>query len=312
MSNGRWWVSGIATMALALLLGCGGGEATPEAGASCTNSTEAACSSASTALFCIGGKWTTTPCRGPGGCAVSGTTLTCDQTLGVAGEACFTNTSGTGACAADGKAQLSCQANQFQKVSDCVTCNITSTNQVDCQRPCGPDTCTGCCFNGVCQAGNMTSACGKGGGACSACGGQQICRVDQSCGVNPESRWRVQPVSAVIASSNNGTEWDGDGSAPDARIEMLCPPTSSPVQGMTPTAQNTYTPSWSSGGCITTASALLAGPWTFQPFDEDLASDDPISQPFTYRFEESDFVAGTVTLSAGGGLTSITVQLQRQ
>jgi hypothetical protein len=122
----------------------------------------------------------------------------------------------------------------------------------------------------------------------------------------------VQPLSAVITSTNNGASWDGDGSAPDPFIAMICPPGSAPKQTSTPAVQDTLQPSWTTGGCVTTAGALLAEPWVFQPYDEDFSAHDPISQAWSYQFREADFIEGTVNLNAGGGLTSITVQLQKQ
>ncbi len=35
--------------------------------------------------------------------------------------------------------------------------------------PCGPTTCTGCCFNGLCAVGSQDTACGTNGGTCSDC-----------------------------------------------------------------------------------------------------------------------------------------------
>ncbi len=44
------------------------------------------------------------------------------------------------------------------------------------ERPCGPATCNGCCDpSGQCQAGAGASACGLGGGACSACSITEAC-----------------------------------------------------------------------------------------------------------------------------------------
>ncbi len=34
---------------------------------------------------------------------------------------------------------------------------------------CGPSSCAGCCQNGECKAGNLSSACGKNGSACATC-----------------------------------------------------------------------------------------------------------------------------------------------
>lgn len=44
----------------------------------------------------------------------------------------------------------------------------------------GECSCNGCTKDGACAAGNQTSACGKGGGACDTCGGGEICN-DGTC-----------------------------------------------------------------------------------------------------------------------------------
>jgi hypothetical protein len=173
---------------------------------------------------------------------------------------------------------------------------------------CTSANCAGCCLNNVCQSGNTAAACGKNAAACMACTTNQVCRTDQTCGVDPESSWRVQPAGAQIAPNDNGTDWDADSSPPDVFVTMTCPPS---IASSTAAVQS-YSPSWTSGGCVTKAKNLLQASWTFQLWDEDLLSDDTITQVLSYQFKEQDFVAGAVTLSASGGMQSLTVQLQRQ
>jgi len=174
---------------------------------------------------------------------------------------------------------------------------------------CGASNCAGCCFNNACQTGTASAACGKAGAACRACASAQVCKADQTCGVEPSSVWQVQPVSAVIASNNNGSAWDGDGSAPDVAVAMRCPGSSSSFS----TAQvESYTPTWTAGSCTATASQLLADPWVFQLFDIDLVSNDTITGPLGYRFLETDLLAGSVTLGPSGGMTSLTVRVTKQ
>jgi hypothetical protein len=175
--------------------------------------------------------------------------------------------------------------------------------------PCNATTCAGCCFNNSCQTGTAASACGKRGNACVTCGSAQVCKADQTCGVDPNSTWRVQPVSAQIASSNNGTSWDGDGSAPDVFVHSQCPGATSSV---VTASVETYSPAWSTGGCTAKASQLLADKWLFQLWDEDFSSHDTITPVLGFQFTEADFKAGGVNFSASGGMTSMSVQLQKQ
>jgi hypothetical protein len=177
------------------------------------------------------------------------------------------------------------------------------------QQTCSASNCTGCCFNNVCQTGTTASACGRSGAACSACGSTQVCRTDQTCGVDPNSVWLVQPVSARIASSDNGTYWDGDDSAPDVVVAMRCPGSTTSTE--TPEVES-YTPTWTTGGCTAKASQLLAEPWVFQLWDIDVSSNDTITGALAFRITEEYLTAGTVTLSASGGMTSLTVRLQKQ
>lgn len=175
---------------------------------------------------------------------------------------------------------------------------------------CSAANCTGCCFNGACQPGSTAAACGKNGAQCSACATNQVCRVDQSCGVDPESTWKVQPVSATIAPNNNGSSWDGDGSPPDVRVFMSCPSTVT-FNGSTTEVQS-YTPSWSSGGCTAKAKELLADGWGFQVFDIDVVSDDTITAALKVTITEQMFVGGGFSVQATGGLQTMSVQLVKQ
>ncbi|RYZ39384.1 MAG: hypothetical protein EOO71_20320 [Myxococcaceae bacterium] len=174
---------------------------------------------------------------------------------------------------------------------------------------CSAANCTGCCFNNTCQTGNTASACGKAGAACLKCASVQVCKTDQTCGVDPASVWRVQPVSARISASNNGSSWDGDNSPPDVFVAMACP--GSTVATVTPEVES-YTPAWSTGGCTATAGQLLAERWGCQLGDSDLSVNDPMTDVLTYQLTEAHFVEGNLTLAASGGMMSMTVQLQKQ
>jgi hypothetical protein len=173
---------------------------------------------------------------------------------------------------------------------------------------CGASNCAGCCFNNVCQTGNTAAACGKAGATCGACASTQICKTDQTCGVDPNSVWLIQPIAASITSTNNGSSWDADDSAPDVFVSMQCP---GAVATSTPEVES-YNPTWTTGGCTTKASALLANQWVFQLWDSDLSSDDTITSALGFQFTEQFLTAGTASFQASGGMTSLTVQLRKQ
>lgn len=174
---------------------------------------------------------------------------------------------------------------------------------------CSASNCAGCCFNNVCQTGTAASACGKAGATCSVCGSAQVCKADQTCGVDPNGVWLVQPVSAQIASSNNGSSWDADDSPPDVFVNSTCPGATG--ASVTPEVES-YTPSWTSGGCTAKAGQLLASKWTFQLWDSDISSDDTITDVLNFQFTEAQLTAGTITFAPSGGMKSLTVKLQKQ
>ncbi|PTL82218.1 hypothetical protein [Vitiosangium sp. GDMCC 1.1324] len=174
---------------------------------------------------------------------------------------------------------------------------------------CSTSNCAGCCYNNVCQTGTTASACGKLGAACVACGSAQVCKTDQTCGVDPNSVWLIQPVSAQITSNNNGSYWDADYSPPDVFVVMKCPGATSATSTY---EVESYTPKWTTGGCTAKASQLLAEPWVFQLWDSDISVNDTITTTLGFRFTEQALTSGTVTLGASGGMTSLTVQLQKQ
>ena len=175
------------------------------------------------------------------------------------------------------------------------TSGTTGSNQA-----CSSANCAGCCFNGQCQTGTAASACGKSGAACSACGAAEICKTDQTCGVDPESTWLVQPTTAVFSSTDaNGDAWDALGGAPDPFATITCPPSTTPNVGTTPTVNDSFTPTWTSGGCTAKASALLAEPIAFRLFDEDVSSDDFIGGVQAQLTESAlEQGGGTITCAA--------------
>ncbi|MFN7130614.1 MAG: hypothetical protein ACK4N5_00930 [Myxococcales bacterium] len=191
--------------------------------------------------------------------------------------------------------------------------NCTSAGQ--CQPPCGPANCAnGCCNGTVCMPGTTTSACGTGGGACGQCSGIHVCRADQRCGVDPSSAWRVQPVSATVDAVNgSGGVWDSwDNSPPDVFAESFCPPAATAVATNTPQVSS-LTPTWSTGGCVTTAGALLTEPYVFQLFDADpFGFRDNVSARISHQVTEADLAAGSRTFPRSHAASNIRVQFIRQ
>ena len=177
---------------------------------------------------------------------------------------------------------------------------------------CSATTCAGCCFNGVCQTGNTVSACGQGGGQCAQCVTNQICLTDQTCGVDPQSSWLVLPTSASISSTNNGNDWDFGGGAPDPFVQLWCPPSASSVTSQTPSVTDSFSPTWSTGGCVMKAKDLLALGYAAEVWDADVSSNDIIAGKSNIAVTEKQLLQGSMTLSNNSTLLSMKVLLIKQ
>lgn len=105
------------------------------------------------------------------------------------------------ACGSAGTACLNCEAIGQR-------CALTGgRNQCVPQPLCGPGNCNGCCVGNTCVAGNSPLACGAGGAACRACGGNETCsagtcQTRPTCGPGNCSGCCVGNV-CVVGSANN-------------------------------------------------------------------------------------------------------------
>ena len=113
-----WLIAGVAGWAL--LGACG-----PSPGDRC-NQGGYLCQDASSALECRDGKWRALPCRGPGGCKVSGRSIDCDMTQDLVDDPCAESKEGYSICAPDGLAVLECRAGTFQQTLSCSSCSPTA------------------------------------------------------------------------------------------------------------------------------------------------------------------------------------------
>lgn len=179
---------------------------------------------------------------------------------------------------------------------------------------CSSSNCAGCCLNNVCQPGSTAAACGKNASSCVACLNGAICKTDQTCGVDPNSMWKVQPLSATIRTTDSGgVAWDALGGAPDPYCDLYCPGTASAITSSTAVVADTFSPVWSTGGCVMKASDLLTLGFKVGVYDEDVSSDDTIAPAGPISVAERDLLAGRLDgISNGTTLTSLSVGLQRQ
>ena len=196
--------------------------------------------------------------------------------------------------------------------SDANDASSKETGAIDSGASCSPDTCAGCCFNGVCQPGNTVSACGGGGVSCAQCVTNQVCLTDQTCGVDPESTWLVQPDSAKISTTNNGNDWDLGGGAPDPFVQLWCPFNAASVTSQTPFVQDSFTPTWSTGGCLMKAKDLLSLGYSIEVWDADVSNDDVIAAKASIAVTEKHLLQGYMTMTNNSTLLSMKVLLLKQ
>ncbi len=179
---------------------------------------------------------------------------------------------------------------------------------------CTSQNCAGCCLNNVCQPGSTAAACGKNAATCSACGSGQICKVNQTCGVDPESEWVVQPVSATIRSTgSDGSAWDALGGAPDPYCTLYCPATATSATSSTAYQDDVFMVTWSTGGCTMKAKDLMSIGFKLGVYDDDVSDDDVVASPGTLIPSEAELLLGRMTgIHNDSTLTTLTVELRRQ
>jgi hypothetical protein len=107
-----------------LSAGCG-----PSAGASCKSGY--VCDSQTQALECRNGEWRAVPCKGALGCTELSSTVRCDTSANVAGDACAASAEGHAQCTQDGKGLLECRQGLLVQTQSCSACG-TSGSEVTC------------------------------------------------------------------------------------------------------------------------------------------------------------------------------------
>ncbi len=187
---------------------------------------------------------------------------------------------------------------------------------------CDARTCPGgCCAGRVCVQAPSASLCGRGGGACQACGSCQRCSFAGACELDPQSHWQLSAVSAVLNGMppyGNGRPWDpqaGDmgGPLPDPFAQFEIPiPT---VVGTTSTILDTTNPMWKQPllppGTAIPASDLLPGgaQWKIWIGDEDANQQAQVMCDLNGPIAAGDFAAGGFTRMNAGSCYSVTIGL---
>jgi hypothetical protein len=125
------WTNKVCIEKCTALGGRLGGVSCSGVGEACSGTPRFACSGAKEAAECINTVWKAIPCRGPKGCG-SETSVTCDLSGSLAGDACPSTAEGKGLCTPDGKGVIQCSQGTFTKTSTCQSCTV-SADQVICQ-----------------------------------------------------------------------------------------------------------------------------------------------------------------------------------
>jgi hypothetical protein len=123
--------------------------------------------------------------------------------------------------------------------------------------------------------------------------------------------WEVQPASATISTMVNGQSWDPGGGAPDVYLILRCPADGG-VPTQTATVADSFMPTWTTGGCRTTAAELLTTGFAIEGWDEELGFDDVVFPRSTIQLREVDLRTGFQTFGNGTTLQTMRVNLTPQ
>lgn len=176
---------------------------------------------------------------------------------------------------------------------------------------CSASNCAGCCFNGACQAGSTAAACGKNGAACTACPSGNICSSNQTCVLDPQSRWRVVPASGTFVTSGN---WDVGGGAPDGKVYLWCPATASATSLITFEESDNFNPTYlvSTGECVMTATDLQTIGFAIEVDDVDTTTNDIAMSRSTIKLSDGNFSTGTLTVKTQDDSCTVRLNVTRQ
>lgn len=149
------------------------------------------------------------------------------------------------------------------------------------------------------------------GVACAACPGTDVCKADQTCGLDPTAMWRAMPTAAEIAATKaSGAGWDL-ASGPDTEIRLWCPATATSVSAIMPEVGDDYFPTWNTGGCTATAAQFLAAGFAFEALEKDSSGDDAITPRTVSTVTEAHLRAGTKLVGPVAQLDSMTVRFTK-
>lgn len=137
------------------------------------------------------------------------------------------------------------------------------------------------------------------------------CGGGSPAGVDPASRWKVQPASGSVRTTDT---WDVGGGAPDPFVRVWCPADAGTVTATAEVVSDSFVPAWTTttGSCVMTAGELMSRGFDIAVDDEDITVNDPIAARTTVKLTQGDFDAGFREITNGTTLPSLRINFARQ
>jgi hypothetical protein len=190
---------------------------------------------------------------------------------------------------------------------------------------CGPSNCAnGCCAGDRCITVTSAQQCGRGGGACSVCGGCQLCGPNGACTIDPASNWIVRCGSAELTvAPPTGATWDpdgngGDGPEPDPFCQFELPSgiIDSNTGAATRTVNDSFAATWNqtitAGDSTITAADLMsasANNWRVWVGDSEFNGRAPLACEVHPPLQASALIDGQLTIMNVQNCVSLTLTL---
>ncbi|MGE6762238.1 hypothetical protein ACQKGO_29790 [Corallococcus interemptor] len=188
--------------------------------------------------------------------------------------------------------------------------NPITENPPPLEEICTAANCAGCCdpATNKCVQVRTDDACGVTGTTCVKCAPGTMCHPAQQQCYTPTIRTKIQPLRATIAPHDpaDDSDWDVDGSPPDAVVELFCP-NAQPAASRSEEIES-FTPNWTQGFCDVLSTDLLSMPIQFNVLDVDAIFDDKVASA-QYQVTQGDIERGVLQFTGSSGLTSISFQL---
>jgi hypothetical protein len=218
-----WRHTGVGLLIASWIVVLAGCHLKPQAGGKCSNNGQYVCADPQSALLCQDGTFAPIACRGPKGCAGTGTASQCDDDLANEGDGCLTTLNENYACSTDHAKELLCKNGKFTEVRSCKgtkACSITG-DSLHCDDSLADpgDPC-------VEEAGDANYACSTDKSLEVVCKGGKFgqsnsCRGTKGCWIGGDT---VHCDMSFAREGDICRPVDNHSCSEDAKSEMLCSP----------------------------------------------------------------------------------------